>query len=83
MMTQDDPRRTPGKAEPHYKAETMKGTTKMRKSNKKVKVLRCREQVPKGNPEPIYSGYSNVKNKASKRVVKKKRKKLKKQNTKA
>jgi len=83
MLGQDDPRMTPGKPEPHLPAETRKGTTKLRKSNRKIKVKRCKEYMPKGNPEPIYGGFAKSKpNKASTKVVKRKAKKLKKQRVK-
>ena len=79
MLKQDDPRMTPGKAEPHLPQETMKGTTKMKKSNRKAaQNLRCKDSIPVGNPEPIYGGFANIKNKASTKVVKRRKKKRKK-----
>ena len=79
MLTQDDPRFTPGKKELHLPQETMKGTTKLKRSNRKVgEKVRCRDSVPTGNPEPIYGGFANIKNKASTKIVKAKRKKRKK-----
>ena len=73
MLKQDDPRMTPGKAEPHLPAETMKGTYKLGKSNRKVKKKPCKDHMPKGNPEPIYGGFAKSKpNKASTKVVKSK-----------
>jgi len=83
MLKQDDPRMTPGKAEPHLPQETHKGTTKLRKHNRKVKKRPSKSHMPKGNPEPIYGGFAkSMPNKASKRVVKKKMPKLKKQRVK-
>ena len=83
MLKQDDPRMTPGKPEPHLPQETYKGTTKLRKHNRTVKTRPCKTYMPKGNPEPIYGGFAKSKpNKASKRVVKKKGGKLKKQRVK-
>lgn len=79
MLGQDDPRMTPGKPEPHLQKETMKGTTKLKKSNRAIKVKRCKEYMPKGNPEPIYGGFGKSKpNKASAKVQRKKMPKLKK-----
>ena len=77
MLSQDSPLLTPGKAEPHQPAETMKGTFKLRgKTKLKKKPERCKELVmPKASlaPEPIYGGFGKSKpNKAKKKVVKKK-----------
>ena len=75
MLLQTDPRMTPGKKEPHLPGETMKGTTKLKKSNRKVKKKPCKDYMPKGNAEPIYGGFGKSKpNKASTKVVKSKRK---------
>ena len=83
MLKQDDPRMTPGKPEPHLPQETFKGTTKLRKHNRVIKTRPCKSYMPKGNPEPIYGGFAKSKpNKASKRVVKKKMPKLKRQRVK-
>ncbi len=79
MLGQNDPRMTPGKAEPHLPGETMKGTTKMRKSNRSIKKKACKEYMPKGQPQPIYGGFAKSKpSKVTGRVVRKKGKKLKK-----
>ena len=79
MLTQDSQLMTPGKSEPHLPAETMKGTTKKRKANRKKKPERCKNLVmPKKSlaPEPIYGGFAKSKpNKARKKVVKSKVKK--------
>ena len=77
MLSQDSPLLTPGKAEPHQPAETMKGTFKLRgKTKLKKKPERCKELVmPKASlaPEPIYGGFGKSKpNKAKKKVVKSK-----------
>ena len=73
MLLQTDPRMTPGKKEPHLPGETMKGSTKLKKSNRKVKKKPCKDYMPKGNPEPIYGGFGKSKpNKASTKVVKSK-----------
>ena len=83
MLKQDDPRMTPGKAEPHLPEETHKGTTKLRKANRKIKRRPCKTYMPKGNPEPIYGGFAKSKpNKATKRVVKRKAPKMKKRRVK-
>ena len=76
MLTQDSTLLTPGKAEPHLPAETMKGTTKKRKANRKKKPERCKNLVmPKKSlaPEPIYGGFAkSMPNKAKKKVIKSK-----------
>ena len=82
-LSQDSNLMTPGKKEPHLKAETTKGTTKLKKSNRKPKGNpACKDSIPKGNPQPIYGGFANVKSKASTRIQKSKSKKLKKQSIK-
>ena len=83
MLQQDDARMTPGKPEPHLPTETFKGTTKMGKSNRKIKTKPCKEYMPKGNPQPIYGGFGKSKpNKATTRVVKAKKKKMRKRRVK-
>ena len=61
MLTQDSTLLTPGKAEPHQKAETMKGTFKLRgKTKMKKKPERCKNLVmPMASlkPEAIYGGF--------------------------
>ena len=87
MLTQDSTLLTPGKAEPHQKPETMKGTFKLRgKTKMKSKPERCKNLVmPKASlkPEAIYGGFGSSKpgmkgrpapkKKANKRNKKKKR----------
>ena len=80
MLSQDSPLLTPGKAEPHQPAETMKGTFTLRgKKAMKKKPERCKNLVmPKDTlaPQPIYGGFGKSKiNKAKKKVVKSKPKK--------
>ena len=81
MLSQDSSLLTPGKAEPHQLAETMKGTFKLRGKKKglKKKPERCKNLVmPKESlaAEPIYGGFGKGKvNKAKKKVVKSKPKK--------
>ena len=83
MLRQDDPRMTPGKKEPHRPKATMKGTTKLRKSNRSVKNKRCKDVMPKGKPEPIYGGFGKSKpSKVTAKIQKSKGKKLKKQRVK-
>lgn len=73
-LKQDDPRFTPGKGEPHLPRETIKGTTKLKKHNRKTKGNPpCKDSIPKGNPEPIYGGFGkSMPNYASTRVSRKK-----------
>ena len=81
-LPQDSALMTPGEKEPHLKAETTKGTTKLRKSNRKPKPNpRCNEAIPTGNPEPIYGGFANIKSKVTKKVSRKKMPKLKRHRT--
>ena len=78
-LLQNDNRMTPGKRQPVLPAETMKGTWKLKPSKRKPskKVVKPSDNIPKNQPIPIYSGFANVKNKAS-RKVKKQGSKLKK-----
>ena len=86
MISQDSPLMTPGKAEPHLPAETMKGTTKYRKANRRKKPERCKNLVmPMDSlkPEPIYGGFAkSMPNNAKKAVPKKKRRKMRKRRVK-
>ena len=82
MLAQDSSLLTPGKAEPHQPAETMKGTFRLRgKKVMKKKPARCKNLVmPKESltAAPIYGGFGKTKvNKAKKKVVKSKSKKRK------
>ena len=83
MLPQDSPLLTPGRAEPHMPAETVKGSTKgsRRKGGMKKKPARCKELVmPKESlvAEPIYGGFGkSMPNQAKKKVVKSKPKKRK------
>jgi len=62
---------TPGKREPHLPAETTKGTWSTKKgSRQQAKQVTPRDNIPKQQPEPIYSSFSNVKNKASTKIQK-------------
>ena len=72
MLREDDPRMTPGKKHPHLPAETMKGTTKVKKHQRQIKEKPCKDLImPTGNPEPIYGGFGKSKpNKATTKVVK-------------
>ena len=61
MLEQNDNRMTPGKAEPHLPKETMKGTTKSKKPNRKTKdAPRCRDAIPQ-KQYPIYGGFGSSK----------------------
>ena len=72
QLLQDDNRMTPGKRQPVLPAETMKGTWKLKKSKRKPskKALKPSDNIPKTQPMPIYSGFSNIKNKASQKIAK-------------
>ena len=73
-LTQDDNRMTPGKRQPKLPEETMKGTFKLSKRNTRVsrksKQIKYSDIIPKGQPEPIYSGFGNIKNKATSKIKK-------------
>ena len=61
MLTQDSTLLTPGKAEPHLKPETMKGTFKLRgKTKMKRRPERCKNLImPNLKVEPIYGGFGS------------------------
>lgn len=83
-LNQDDPRFTPGKRQPKLRAETMKGTHKMKKGKPRTtknKQIKYTDAMPKDQPAPIYSGFGNIKNKATSKA-KKSGGKLKRQNKK-
>ena len=84
MLTQDSTLLTPGKAEPHQKPETMKGTFKLRgKTKMKKRPERCKNLVmPNLKTESIYGGFGKSKPglAAFLKVSKKKSKKGKKKN---
>jgi len=75
-LRQDDNRMTPGKRQPIPKPETMKGTFALKKttSRKSSKRIVYSDAIPKGQPSPTYSGFGNIKNKASTKIVKSGRK---------
>ena len=66
-LDQDDNRMTPGK--------------RQLKHGKGTKQVVYSDAIPKGQPMPVYSGFSNIKNKATS-TIKKSGKKLKKRNIK-
>ena len=80
MLPQDSSLLTPGKAEPHLPAETVKGSTKD-KRRKKMSKKGARSNnliMPKDSlaTEPIYGGFGkSLPNHAKKKVVKSKPKK--------
>ena len=75
-LLQDDNRMTPGKRQPVTKPETMKGTFALKKPSRarKDKRIKYSDAIPAGQPTPTYSGFANIKNKATTRVVKSGRK---------
>jgi hypothetical protein len=57
----------------------MKGTFKIKKANRKPPGNQVyKDSIEAGNPEPIYGGFSNIKNLATTKVSRKKMPKLKK-----
>lgn len=70
-LTQDDPRMTPGKRIVKPKRDTsVKG--------KLGKQIKYSDAIPKDQPNPIYTGFGNVKNDITNKIRKKKRGGLKK-----
>jgi len=72
-LLQDDPRKTPGKRQAKLPDETQKGTFSMgkRKANRKPgKQIVYSDAIPKGQPAPVYSGFGNIKNKATSKIKK-------------
>ena len=73
-LRQDDNRMTPGKRQPKLPEETMKGTWKFSKRGARVttksKQIKYSDSIPKDQPEPIYSGFGNIKNKATSKIKK-------------
>ena len=86
MLRQDSTLMTPGKPEPHQRAETMKGMHKRKKGGMKKKLERCKNLIlPKESlaPEPIYSGFGkSMPNKTKKQVPRKPGKKKRKKRVK-
>jgi hypothetical protein len=79
-LLQSDNRMTPGKRQPLLPAETMKGTwatgrrkgtrTRRRNNPSRPKTVKPTDNIPKAQPMPIYSGFSNIKNKATSKIRK-------------
>ncbi len=63
-LRQDDNRMTPGKKEKVLKSSKLRKG----KSGKRVKYS---DAIPENQPRPIYSGFGNVKNKATGKIKKK------------
>ena len=63
-LLQDDNRMTPGKREKVPKADSLR-------KGGKDKRIKYSDAIPDHQPRPIYSGFSNVKNKASDKIKKK------------
>lgn len=63
VLQQNDPRFTPGRAEPRLPSETTKGTTKTKKSNRKAKKVNNQKLTGMitNKPKAIYGGFGNVK----------------------
>jgi hypothetical protein len=62
---------TPGKRQPVLRAETTKGTFSLKKVNRKqAKQVTPRDNIPQGQPQPIYSGFGNIKNEATNKIRK-------------
>ena len=64
QLTQDDNRMTPGKREPVNKTDNLR-------KGSKGKRIKYTDSIPKGQPQPIYSGFANIKNKTSTKIKKK------------
>jgi len=73
-LQQNDNRMTPGKRQPILKPETMKGTFAYKKPSRRVdKRIKYKDAIPQGQDAPIYSGFGNIKNKATTKIVKRAR----------
>ena len=72
QLSQDDNRMTPGKRQPKLPNETTKGTFKMKKNKRtaKGKQIKYTDSIPTGQPQPTYSGFGNIKNKATAKITK-------------
>ena len=58
----------------HLVADDEKGTFKLKSkggSRKVSKNIKYSDSIPKHQPEPIYSGFANIKNKATSKIKKK------------
>lgn len=66
-LLQDDNRMTPGKREPHLRKQKMTG----RRPAKQPGQVKYSDSIPQDQPEPIYRGFSNIKNKATTKIKKK------------
>ena len=64
IISQDDNRLTPGTRQKVYKADTLR-------KGSKGKRVQYADSIPKNQPEPIYSGFANVKNQATRQIRKK------------
>ena len=63
-LLQDDNRMTPGKKTKVTKADDLR-------KGSKGKRIKYSDAIPKGQPEPIYTGFANVKNQATTKIKKK------------
>ena len=63
QLTQDDNRMTPGKREPVTKGDNLR-------KGSKGKRIKYTDTIPKSQPQPIYSGFANIKNKATNKIKK-------------
>ena len=75
QLLQTDNRMTPGKKEPTLKAETTKGTFKLRggrgtRPSTKSNQIKYSDAMQKGQSAPIYSGFGNYDNKTSSKISK-------------
>ena len=62
-MTQDSNMMTPGKREPHLSGSTLR-------KKQKDKQIKYSDSIPKDQPEPLYSGFSNTRNKVTSKIKK-------------
>ena len=62
-LTQDSPLMTPGKREPHLSGSTLR-------KGKKDKQIKYTDSIPQDQPAPIYSGFSNTRNKVNSKIKK-------------
>ena len=62
-LTQDSPLMTPGKREPHLSGSTLR-------KGKQDKQIKYTDSIQQDQPEPIFSGFSNTRNKVNSKIKK-------------
>ncbi len=63
QLTQDSNMMTPGKREPYLSGSTLR-------KGKRDKQIKYTDSIPQDQPEPIFSGFSNTRNKVNSKIKK-------------